>query len=466
MSKNNQNQRPSDREKQLHALLKKTHLRIHFIGIGGVSMYGLACLAKSMGADVSGSDISSVDRIRELSMHGIPVFRDHRSENIGEAELVVYSHAISEDNPELGFARESGILTVSRAEYLGAIMLLYKTKIGVSGTHGKSTTTAMLGHIFEFAWAAPTVLSGSDLPSGEPMKIGGKDNLIYEACEYKNSFLSFSPSVAIALNLEFDHPDYFADLAELKTSFVKALARATKFALISDDDENLKSITAQIKKKTKVVTFGTKPSADYSYFINSFTDTGYDFTVTHLGKKHKFSLNILGTHNVTNAVAAIAAALELGFDADIIARAVESFSGIPRRLELVGNRHGRAIYYDYAHHPTEISASISTLKLALGDTLTVVFKPHTYTRTASLWEDFCSALSLADKVIITDIYPAREQPIDGVNSRRLAEDIGDIAEYASDTEVIDIIDAQHTRGAIVLMGAGELENVKYDVLNR
>ncbi len=465
MAKNNQNRR-EDREKELYTILKKKRFRVHFIGIGGVSMYGLALLSFGMGAYVSGSDRLPSERVAALSARGIPVFTGHSPENIGEAEIVVYSHAISADNPELVFAKESGRVTVSRAEYLGAVMLGYKNRIGISGSHGKSTTTAMLNAVFEGAERAPTTLSGALLDGGEPFLAGGNEVLIYEACEYKDSFLSFSPTVAVAINLEMDHPDYFENIAHLRDSFTKALSRATSFALISLDDENLKKIIPAVKKKTKVITFGIDPSADYSYFINSFTEYGFVFTVNYKGRREEFRLNVPGVHNVANAAAAIAIALEYGIPSPCVSLAIENFSGIPRRLEYIGNRGGRAIYYDYAHHPTEISAAISALKLLSKDTLTVVFKPHTYSRTECLWEDFCSSLSMADRVIVTDIFPAREEPIEGINSKRLAADIGDIAEYSSDAEVVFRLDAQHSKGAVVLMGAGDLENIKYDVLNK
>ncbi len=465
MSKNNQNKR-MDKEKLPVRLVTKPHCRVHFIGIGGVSMYGLARLVHSMGANVSGSDASVSERVNSLSLEGIPVFTYHSPENLGEAELVVYSHAISGDNPELKEAIRRQIPVISRAEYMGALMLSYKTKIGVSGTHGKSTTTAMLDRIFETAGMMPTVLSGAELECGEPVKIGEREALVYEACEYRDSFLSFSPTVAVALNLEMDHPDYFKDEAALRASFTKALARASDFAVISSDDKNLMSIIPAVRKKTKVVTFGINPTSDYSYFINSFSDRGFVFRITHNGKKEDYTLNIQGIHNVSNAVAAIVAALELGIPSSVVSSAIAEFSGIPRRLEYIGSRYGRAVFYDYAHHPTEISTSISALKLAYHDSLTVVFKPHTYTRTKFLWEEFCSALSLADKVIVTDIYPAREEPIDGVTGKHLADDIGSNAEYAQDSEVVDKLDAQHIKGSIVLMGAGDFENIKYDVLNK
>lgn len=467
MPKNNYNGRGgADREKQLHSILRKNRYRVHFIGIGGVSMYSLALLSKNMGADVSGSDSAVSARVRRLSDAGINVFSGHSAENIGEAELVVYSHAISEVNPELREAQGRGLLCVSRAEFMGALMLSYRTRIGVSGSHGKSTTTAILEHIFTYAGADPTVLSGSELESGEPYREGGSATLIYEACEYRDSFLSFSPSIAVALNLELDHTDYFENIASLRASFTKALARATSFALVRGDDQNLAKILPEVRKKTRLVTFGENVGCDYSYFINCFRDGGFDFTLSHFGVDIKYKLDLLGVHNVSNAVAAVIVALESGISPEITVAALESFRGISRRLEYIGDRHGKPIYYDYAHHPTEIAANITALKLAVKEPLTVVFKPHTFSRTASLWEDFCSALSLADKVIVTDIYPAREAPIEGINARRLAEAIGSSAEYSPDSEVYARLDEQSHRCAVVLMGAGDMEDIKYEVLNK
>ena len=324
----------------------------------------------------------------------------------------------------------------------------------------------MLEHIFTTAGVDPTVLSGSELESGEPYREGGGSTLIYEACEYRDSFLSFSPSVAIALNLELDHTDYFESISALSASFTKALARATSFALVRGDDYNLAKIIPEIRKKTRLVTFGEDVTCDYSYFINGFRDDGFDFTLSHFGLEIKYKLNLLGVHNVSNAAAAVTAALELGIPPEVTVTAISGFRGIARRLEYIGNRHGRPIYYDYAHHPTEISANITALKLAVKDPLTVVFKPHTFSRTASLWDDFCSALSLADRVIVTDIYPAREAPLEGINARRLAEAIGPTAEYSPDSEVYARLDDHSHKGAIVLMGAGDMEDIKYEVLNK
>ena len=434
--------------------------KVHFVGVGGVSMYSLARLTLLGGARVSGSDREDSEHINELRLLGAEIFVGHNADNINSADLVVYSHAISFDNTELLEANRRGIPTVSRAEYLGAMMLGYKNRIGVSGSHGKSTTVAMLDAIFTHAKALPTVLSGADLPCGEPLRVGGDGLMIYEACEYKDSFLRFSPTIAIGLNLELDHTDYFNNIEEIKASFKKALGRAG-LALISGDDENLMEIKDNIK--TKVITFGGCENNDYRYFITSFKDIGFAFSLTRGGVTiGDFEINVPGAFNVHNATAAIAVALEYGIDVETIAEAISLYRGIPRRLEYIGQHLGRPVYYDYAHHPTEIKASIDALKSLTQSPLTVVFRPHTFSRTKSLWNELCGSLSLADHLLITDVYPAREEPIEGVNSPNLAEEIGSSARYCRD-EILTNIDL-YTRGAIVLMGAGDLDEIKRKIL--
>ena len=342
-------------------------------------------------------------------------------------------------------------------------MQKYNRRIGISGSHGKSTTTAMLDHIFAFSGYSPTTLSGADLPIGEPLRIGSDSLVIYEACEYKDSFIDFFPTVAIALNLELDHTDYFADIGEIKNSFLKALSLARDFALINGDDPNLADIKDSIACRT--LTYGGSRTNDYSYSITSFTDSGYEFDISHFGSSiGSFRLNIPGVFNVGNATAAIVTALECGLDVESISAAIASFGGIPRRLEYIGNRFGRRVYYDYAHHPTEIAASINTLKSITNQPLTVVFKPHTFSRTRDLWREFISALSLADRVILCDIFSARETPIEGISSRRLADEIGRRAVYLPDEEVVEYLDL-HTKGAIALMGAGDLEKIRKRIIN-
>lgn len=427
-------------------------------------MASIAELSILSGAKVSGSDRHLGERTHHLSSIGAKVDAGHSRENITpDMDFVVYSSAIPEDNPELIRAGELGIPTLTRAGFLGGLMADYSRKIGVSGTHGKSTVTAMLDAIFTLAGQNPTTLAGEDLPGTDSsLRVGGKENLIYEACEYKESFKMFTPSIAVALNMEMDHVDYYKDEKSLKTAFATALSRATDFALVNEDDENL----FRIKKKitTRLITFGSNESADYCYSIISFADRGYTFSLRKKGRTLGiFRLPMLGAFNVVNATAAAIVALECGIKIQVIADALKNFGGIKRRLQHVGTHHGRDVIYDYAHHPTEIRASINTIKMAYPGELTVVFKPHTYSRTQYFWRDFRSALELADYIILTDIYPAREEPIFGVTSENLAKAIGQRAIYVPDRQVIETIDL-HTYGTIIVMGAGDLSEIKDDLI--
>lgn len=449
---------------KLRRIIKTPDVKIHFVGVGGVSMYSLATLARLAGASVSGSDRYISERAHRLVAAGARIIAGHSSENVEGADLVVYSHAIHEDNPELVRAGELSIPTVSRAEYLGAVMKDYKGRIGVSGTHGKSTTTAMLDAIFTAAMTEPTTLAGASLPMGEPLRIGGDGLLIYEACEYKDSFLKFSPTIAIALNLELDHTDYFRSIDEVRESFRRAMSHAERAAIINLDDEHLSEIVHGIK--APVITFGQGERADYRYLIVSYDNDGYTFELSRHGALiASFKLKIFGVFNVTNAVAAICAALEYGIDVEIIKKAIEEFCGIPRRLEYLGERYSRPVYYDYAHHPTAVAATVNALKMMTHGAVTVIFKPHTYSRTKTFWEQFRHALSLADHIILTDIYPAREEPIEGISSRRLAWEIGDHAIYCDESEVLSNLDFS-TTGAIIIMGAGDMDTVVEDVMHK
>lgn len=462
MSRKGQNKGRYLTDRQYREIIENPGSLLHFVGIGGVSMYSLARLTLSLGVAVSGSDRTKSDRTEKLCELGARIFYEHSPQNITSASLVIYTHAVGEDNPELKTAIEQGIPVISRAELMGIMMRSYLNRIGVSGSHGKSTVTAMLECIFSRAGKDPTVLSGADLTSGEPFRIGAYEYMLYEACEYKDSFLHFSPTVTVGLNLELDHTDYFPDISSLKKSFTKALGRATNFALICYDDLNLRSIISKIK--SKVLTYGSDERADYRYAITSFGHGEYEFSLLKHGEFiGDFCINIPGAFNVSNAVCAIAIALEFGINKGLIVEAIASYKGISRRLEYLGKRWGRAVYYDYAHHPTEIAASINALRELRGGPITVVFKPHTFSRTRSLWQSFCESLVLSDYLILTDIFPAREEPIPGITSENLAMKIPG-AIYCRDDDVSYAVDSM-TSGTILLMGAGDLEKVKKDVLN-
>ncbi len=447
----------------IRKLIEKEGSRLHFIGIGGVSMYSLSRLAASRGAIVSGSDREESKYTASLRSLGSEVFIGHNGVNALNKDLVIYSHAISEDNPELIAAKEKEITAVNRAEFLGAFMTEYNKRVGVSGTHGKSTTVAMLDFIFAYAKLNHTTLSGAALLTGEPFRMGGTDLLLYEGCEYKDSFLKFSPTYMLALNLEYDHPDYFKDINALKDSFKKAFLRSEN-VILNLDDENLKTLVRETKAKSPLITFGQGERADYRYRIISFEPGGCRFSLEHNGEEIAiFETRIPGAYNVTNAAAAAVTALMMGVAKEDVFAALSAFSGIDSRLQYLGNIWGKDIYRDYAHHPTEIRAALNALKIHSGDTVTVVFKPHTYSRTKAFFEDFKMALSLADNIIITDIYPAREAPIPGITAERLAYEIGSKAVYSADEEVKDIINNLED-GAVVLMGAGDMEKIKAEIL--
>ena len=454
-------QKPLSREK-LSRLLKKNGTAVHFIGIGGVSMYSLARLSQSLGLSVSGSDRVLGEYAHDLISRGVRVHAGHDGPHAAGAELVVYSFAIREDNPELIYAVENDIPTVSRAEYLGALMKDYGTRIGVSGSHGKSTTTALIDAIFYEAGRENTTLLGASLVGGTPLREGGTDTMIYEACEYKDAFLHFHPTIAVALNLELDHTDYFHSIDELKESFRRALSRAERFALVNADDENLASVIKGLK--APVITYGQGTRSTYRFLICDFLERGFRFVLYKHGQRiGDFTLNIPGVFNVGNAAAAVIVALECGIPLETVQSAVASFRGIPRRLEYIGERFGRPVVYDYAHHPTEIAASINAVKLMTHGLVTVVFKPHTYSRTRSLWEGFRLSLGIADYILLPPIYPAREEPIHGTSSDRLALELGEHARAVDDYRVTEELDS-FTHGAIIIMGAGDMENIKHDVI--
>ena len=447
---------------EIRQITKKSGAKIHFVGIGGVSMYSLAAFALNNGFTVSGSDREASRRTDRLIELGASVYIGDDASEPPLVDAVIYSHAIPSSHPTLLAAESRGIPTLSRAEYMGALMPDYTARIGISGSHGKSSVTAMLDSIFEAAGIGHATLSGADLPIGEPYRIGS-GALLYEACEYRDSFLHFLPTVAVALNLELDHTDYFADIEQLRDSFRRSLKRAQNYAIINAEDENLAKIKGDIGDK--VITFGYSHDSDYRYQITEYRRCGFVFSVYRQGRElGSFELNIPGSFNVANATAAIAVATEQGIDKKFIAEAISTYRGIDRRLQPVGMRGRRMVYYDYAHHPTEIAASISALRQLTDEHITVIFKPHTYSRTAGLWLGFVSALSLADHLILTDIYAAREEPIDEVSSQRLASAING-AIYCSDDEILRAIDL-YTRGTIVIMGAGDLEKIKNQVLNK
>ena len=423
----------------------------HFIGALGAGMLPLATLLLHRGHPVSGSD----RRAPEFAPpDGLQFWQGSAPERISPDAVCVFSLAVAEDDPELAVARARGQVVISRPELLGMIVAEYPVSVGVAGSHGKSTVTAMLGAIL--ADLSPTVLCGADI--GEHGLVRGGDGLlIYEACEYRDAFLHTRPTVALLLNLELDHTDYFPDLAALRRSFARFVA-SSALTVCSYDDEGLSEIATATDAPT--VSFGTSPAADYRYELLSVGEETRFAVYAHGERLGEFTLSIPGSFNLKNATAAIATAAELGVPVESISRRLAAFRGIPRRLQEIGRLAGYPVIYDYAHHPTEIAAGIDAVRAMGYDGITVLFRPHTYSRTASLWEGFVRALRRADRVILLDVFAAREAPIAGVDSPSLAAAIGDSALYArDDAEAVALLRAEPSR-ATLLMGAGDLDGVR------
>lgn len=439
---------------------------IFFVGVGGINMSSLAHIAHVRGYRVGGSDRTRTALTERLRESGIDVKYEHKKENMDGYEALVYTVAISNDNPELVYAREHGLPCISRADFLGYVMTGYTRRIGVSGMHGKSTTTSMLAHVFMACDADPTVMSGAELSEmGGAYRIGGKENFIFEACEYMDSFLSFYPSTAVILNIEMDHVDYFHDMEQIKNSFAafagKTLDGDDGCAVMNYDDANVRDVAKRYAGR--VVSFGVKDaSADYTAKDIVYRRGLASFDVFCRGERLcRAELSVPGEHNVYNALAAFAAAHDAGLPADGIARGLHGFVGAKRRMEFKGKLNGADVYDDYGHHPTEVSSTLSGAAKMGYDRLWCVYQPHTYSRTAELLEDFSRAFESADRVIFADIYAARETNTYGVSSEKLAQLVGERAEYSDSFEKIAASLKERVRAgdAVIVMGAGDIYKI-------
>lgn len=382
--------------------------RVHFIGIGGSGMCPLAEILLNKGYQVSGSDISDGDTLQRMISRGVPVFMGHKAENIEGAQLIVYTAAVKSDNPELIAAKEKNIPTVERSVMLGIISRRYSKTTAVSGTHGKTTTTAMLSQILIGSGKEPTAVIGGKLPAiGGNSYVGTSDIMVCEACEYVDSFLQITPSVAIILNVDADHLDYFENLDNIKKSFGKFIAQTTDAVIVNGDDENALSCT--VDTSLPVITFGFNEKCDYRGVITSQNSVYETFDILHKGEVLcTVTLSVPGVHNVCNALAAAAAAHYLSVPGDEIAKHLHAFQGVHRRFEILGKHGGITVADDFAHHPTEIKAALSAAMGMGFRKVWNVFQPHTFSRTAMLLNDFADALSIVDEAIILEILPVRE----------------------------------------------------------
>ena len=447
----------------------KKPIYVHFIGIGGISMSGLAEILMNEGFRVSGSDMKSSELTDNLEKKGAVISIGQKAENISDPDLVVYTAAIHPDNPEYAEAVRKGIPMLSRAELLGEIMANYGEAVNVSGTHGKTTTTSMITDIMLEAGKEPTVTVGGMLDAiGGNIKIGKRDLFIAEACEYTNSFLSFHPTIAVILNVEADHLDFFKDIDDIRSSF-------KRFALtLPQDDRGYLIINGDIRDvsyftdavKCGCLTFGKAPGCDLTAADIEFDDKACaSYSLIVKGEdKGRVVLSVPGEHNVYNSLAAIGVGLRLGIGLDTIIRALKGYTGTKRRFELKGNVRGFDVIDDYAHHPQEIEATLKAAAMYPHKKLFVVFQPHTYTRTKALLNEFADALCGADEVILADIYAAREKNTIGISSGDLADLIaekGGRSIYIPDFESIKeyIYDNVKEGDLLITMGAGNVVDI-------
>ena len=431
--------------------------RIHFVGVLGAGMLPLAKLCRSLGYEISGSDARAYCSAMHAhadcdALFSAPI-TTHAHGLLDGVDLLVVSFAIPKDSPEIVDAISESIPIFSRAEMLGILMKRYDRRIGVSGSHGKSTTTALIDKMLCMGGVSHITVSGATLFDGLDARVEPSDTFLYEACEYRDAFLSFHPTHQVITSIELDHTDYFTDIDAIRHSFLSAAERASVGVILNTDfDGSLEFARMLI---APVITYGRAEDADYRYIIDERDRDGYRFRILK-GKKSFLNLrtSLIGEYNLANITAAVAAADMLGVDAYAIARSVAEFQGIERRMSYLGRIADTDVFYDYAHHPTEIASAIDAIKERYSS-CAVIFKPHTYSRTKALWGEFIRALTRSDLAILLDIYPAREDPIDGITSENLARDMGNGAFYTDESGAMRYIrDCEYP--AVVLMGAGDI----------
>ena len=428
---------------------------VHLVGIGGVSMRPLGLALRSMGLNVTGSDMNASVSTDELIASGIPVAIGHRAENLQDADCIIRTAAAHNDNPEIAAARERGIPVFERAQAWGHIMRAYRDAICIAGTHGKTTTTSMVTHIFMAAGKDPTVMIGGNLPLlGAGHRIGNGDTIILESCEYCDSFLNFFPTTAVVTNIDADHLDYFKDLAAIQSSFRKFCELVPQGGTIvaNADDENTQTALAGLPQ----ISFGVSESATLRG--ENFSEDFSEFDVLAEGKPYcHMKLAVVGHHNALNALAACAVAWSHGIDGETVVRALSDFHGAGRRMEFKGKFHGADLYDDYAHHPGELHATIDAVKQMGYKRILLAFQPHTYTRTAALFDDFVRELRRVDIAILAEIYAAREQNRIGISSRDLSKQIPGSVYCATLPDVTAFLAHAAKPGDVLLtVGAGDI----------
>ncbi len=447
--------------------------KIHCIGIGGTGLSGIAEVLFNLGFSISGSDIKESETVKRLKKIGIPIYIGHSPENVYGVDLIVYSSAISPDNPEIIEGKRLKIPIIPRAEMLAELMRV-KTGIAVAGAHGKTTTTSMISYILHYAGYDPTVIIGGRLKSfGSSARLGKSDFFVAEADESDKTFLKIYPTIAVITNIDREHLNCYRDFEELKSSFITYANRVPFYGSIVAclDNPHVQEILPFMERK--VITYGFTPQADFFASEMKYNQNMTYFTLNIRNERVKeFRLQIPGPHNVANSLAAIAVSTELEISMDKISEALEQFPGADRRFEIKGIVNDIMIVDDYGHHPAEIYATLDSAKKGWGRRVVLIFQPHRYSRIADLMGDFARVFLYADVIVLTKIYPAGEKPIEGVTSEKLAELTRDFGHknvyYVEEMEEIPnfVMDIIQKDDIVITMGAGDIYKVAYLLLEK
>ncbi len=435
--------------------------RIHFVGIGGSGMCPLAEILHSEGFAITGSDTAESDTLARIRSYGIPVTMGHFPENVIGADLVVYTAAVKQDNPELVSAREKNIPAIERCIMLGAVVDKYKKSVAVSGTHGKTTTTSMITQIFTMSDFDPTAVIGAKLPFiGGNSRIGQSDIMVCEACEYVDTFLHIYPAVAVILNVDEDHLDYFGTLDRIKQSFAKFLSQTSSLIVINGDDDNSMECLENADTHGKqIVTFGFGENNTFRAVLTNHENDVFDsFDLLRDGQKLiNITLKVPGKFNVMNALAAAAATVSMGVSPENVKTALETFGGAHRRFEILGKPHGITVADDFAHHPTELRATLTTAMNMHFNNVWAVFQPHTFSRTYLFLDEFAEVLSIPDHAILSEILPVRETNTYTIYAKDLADKINGCVWFKTFEEIADYVTEKAKDGDLIItIGGGNV----------
>jgi UDP-N-acetylmuramate--alanine ligase len=452
---------------------KRKIQHIHFVGIGGIGMSGIAEVLLNLGYHISGSDVKETEVTRRLQALGCEIFYGHRKENVREADVVVISSAIRQGNPEIEVAEQRLIPVIPRAEMLAELMRM-KIGIAIAGTHGKTTTTSLIATVLAAGGLDPTVVIGGRLNSiGSNARLGQGDFLVAEADESDGSFLKLMPTIAVVTNIDPEHLDYYHGIEEIKEAFLSFLNKIPFYglAVLCLDHPNIQSLIPRLKKR--FTTYGLTTQADFQAKEIVFEGLSATFDALHHQKEiGRLKLQMPGLHNVYNALATLATAFELDIPFEVVQETLRDFSGIQRRFQIKGEKNGILIVDDYGHHPVEIVATLRAARTGWGRRIVAVFQPHRYTRTQALFQDFMTAFNDANVLILTDIYPAGEDRIEGVEAKALYEGIRDyghkdVTYIADKKEIVNHLLRIITPGDVVItMGAGDIWQVSEELVKQ